>query len=213
MGIAHQTKKLYFFGETPLDGVSHLPLVQSQFIDPEIKSLSTFDFLIITSKRSIMALQSFDYDFGRVELFCVGKKTAAYARYLGLNVVYESSGYAQDLITEILPLIKRKKGLYLRPKSVANDYIIEYVKKGLLEDAICYETLCIPSIDERLIHPATLLFAAPSQVKCFLKHFNFTQEDSVFVIGQTTAQALPVGINYKVASQPSLETMVKEASE
>ena len=211
MGITHQRKTVYFFGETPLEGVSHLPLVQTQFINPNITSLRDFDFLIVTSKRSIIALQSFDYDFGNIELFCVGEKTASYAKKLGLNVVHESRGYAKDLISEILPLISQKKGLYLRPKTVANDYIKEHVRRGLLAEAVCYETLCLQSTSKQLIHPAVLLFAAPSQVNCFLKHFNFNPEDEVIVIGQTTAQALPKGIKFNIASTPSLEVMVEEA--
>lgn len=211
MGITKQAQAVYFFGEAPLKGVSHLPLVQTQYINPQIASLNTFDFLIVTSKRSIMALQSFAYDFGSVELFCVGKKTASFAKSLGLNVVYEASGYAKDLISAILPQIDKRKGLYLRPKTVANDFIVDYVQKGLLDEAICYETLCIQSTSEKLIRPATFLFAAPSQVHCFLKHFSFKHEDKVFVIGETTAKALPKGIKFQISSQASLEIMVQEA--
>lgn len=211
MGIIDPSRAVYFFGETPLTGVSHLPLVQTDYINPKIKSLKHFDFLIITSKRSIMALKYFYYDFGDIEIFCVGDKTAAYAKKLGLNVVHKSRGYAKDLISEIQSKIDQRKGLYLRPKTVANDYILEYVKEGYLDEAICYETLCKQATSKKLIRPATLLFAAPSQVNCFLEHFSFDPEDRVVVIGQTTAKALPEGIKYSVSSRPSLEIMVKEA--
>ena len=210
MGITEPTLPSYFFGETPLEGVSHLPLVETIFIKPSIHSLSDFDFLIITSKRSIMALQSFDYDFKSIKLFCVGEKTAAFAKSQGLNVVHVSKGYAKDLIAEIRPQIKGLKGLYLRPKTVANHYISDYVNQGLLQELVCYETKCLTKRPSTFEQPARLLFSAPSQVECFLKHFNFHVEDKVMVIGKTTADALPQGVGFTIASKPSLALMCKE---
>lgn len=210
MGITDSSQAIYFFGETSLSGVSHLPLMNTLFIDPQIPSLLDFDFLIVTSKRSIAALFSFEYKFKDIKLFCVGEKTADFARSHGLNVVHTSKGYAKDLIREILPKIKGMKGLYLRPKTVANSYISDYVNKGLLKEAICYETQCKKNIEQELIQPARLLFAAPSQVECFLKHFSFDAKDKIMVIGKTTAEALPKNIPYVIASKPSLDVMLKE---
>lgn len=211
MGITISTKKIYFFGETLIEGASHIPLLSTTFINPNISKLSKYDFLIVTSKRSIQSLLYFSYEFNNIELYCVGEKTALFAKDKGLNVKHVSKGYAKDLISEILPMIEDKKGLYIRPKEVANEYITSYVSHGLIQEAICYETVCSHTINETIVQPAIFLFAAPSQVACFKKHFRFHKDDFAIVIGQTTASALHQDIKYQISSKPSLTALVKDA--
>jgi uroporphyrinogen-III synthase len=211
VGITISTKMIYFFGETPIDGVSHLPLLSTNFINPNIKKLSDYDFLIVTSKRSIQALIYFSYEFNDIELYCVGEKTATFAKDKGLNVKHISKGYAKDLISDVKEVIKAKKGLYIRPKDVANEYITSYVKTGLLEEAICYETVCSKIVDTKIIQPAVLLFAAPSQVACFKKYFTFDKDDLAVVIGQTTADSLDNNVKYIISDNASLDSLKSSA--
>jgi len=205
-------KKIYFFGQTPIVGVDHIPLQNTKYIDPNCK-LTSYDFIIITSKRAIKAMQSFGYDFGLIQLFCIGEKTAAFAREVGLNVVHVSQGYAKDLITEIKPKIEGQKGLYLRPKTVANSYITDEVNKGDLDQAICYETLCVEKTEKIITHPAIFLFAAPSQVACFMKHFSFEEDDRAVAIGSTTFKTLSTLIPTSISDEPTLTSLYQKAEE
>lgn len=184
--------------------------MQTQFVDPKV-SFASYDFVIITSKRTIEALQKFHYSLEGIKVYCIGEKTAAYAKAANMVVVHTSVGYAKNLMAEISSKIAGQKGLYLRPKTVANSYITEYVYRGKLDEAICYETLCCDRATDVLTRPATLLFAAPSQVECFMKHFSFEDDDAVVVIGQTTADALPEDIKYEITAQKSLESLVQTA--
>lgn len=202
MGIKYTQ---YFFGQTPLEGVVSIPLQATNFINPNV-TLSKYDYIIITSKRSIEAMHFFGYNFKQIAIYCIGEKTAHYARSKGLKVVHISKGYAKDLIREIKPMIEGLKGLYIRPKVVANAYITDESKKGKLDQAICYETLCIKPTT-MLKRPAVLLFASPSQIECFLKWFNFEKEDVVRVIGTTTAKALPKYVEASICKIPSLENL------
>lgn len=202
---------IYFFGETALEHVSHIPLLSTHFIDPQIK-LSQYDFLIITSKRSLQSLEHFNYSFSDIQAICIGKKTAEYAQSKGMEVIHTSSGYAKDLITEVLPLIENKQGLYIRPKTVANAYIEDYVSIGKIDSAICYETLCLEKkLRPQIIQPATLLFSAPSQVTCFQEYFQFHNDDTIITIGETTAKALPVGKIYHLSDEKTLQSLVNKA--
>ena len=205
-------KKIYFFGQIPITGVVHIPLQRTKYINPQCE-LSKYEFIIITSKRAVEAMLSFDYDFGLIKIFCIGEKTARFAQEVGLNVVHVSKGYAKDLIAEIRPQIKEKKGLYLRPKTVANSYITNEVEEGTLDQAICYETLCIEKVDQCIEHPAILLFAAPSQVACFMQHFNFEEDDRAVAIGSTTFKASSRLVPTSISDQPTLESLYQKAQE
>jgi len=204
MGI---DKNIYFFGQTPLEGVDHIPLQETLFINPHC-DFSNYDYIIVTSKRSIKTMHSFGYDFQQLPIYCIGKKTANYAKKQNLHVVHVSKGYAKDLIREIQPMIEGLKGLYLRPKRVANSYITDEVQKGSLDQAICYETLCVKNVNTPIVHPAVFLFAAPSQVKCFMQDYRFEEGDRVVVIGTTTLKAVPLGVECSVCDEASLVSLV-----
>ena len=211
MGIEASKKNIYFFGETIIDGLPQTSLLTTKYLSPQLSQLAHVDFVIVTSKRALQACKDFYQDLKKIPLYCIGEKTAAFARDEGMQVVYTSTGYAKDLISEILPMIKGKRGLYLRPKSVANRYITDYVKKGMMQELICYETECLGDIDFTIVQPAVLMFAAPSQVRCFMKHFSFHPNDKVIVIGTTTAKALPLEQKYHISSEKSLESLLQLA--
>ncbi len=186
--------------------------MQTNYLNPEI-NLSIYDFVIVTSKRSIEALIHFEYQLQDIKAFCVGQKTAEYAQKSGMIVEHTSQGYAKNLIEEIAKKIEGRRGLYLRPQTVANNFIMDFVDAGKMDAAVCYETLCSEDKVFTLNRPSVLLFAAPSQVECFLKHDQFTQEDSVVVIGQTTAEALPKEVTYHLPDEMTLQSMVTLALE
>jgi len=134
----------------------------------------------------------------KLPALCVSVASAKSYEELGGKVLDIGGGYGDNLVDKIKSYSKEKKWLYLRAKVVASDFVSICKKEGYnIDEVVVYESDCSLAIENvKLQKSAILIFTSPSSVKCFLKKHTFTQEQSIIVIGKTTAKALPKDIKY-----------------
>ncbi len=175
---------------------------------------SKYDALIITSKQASKALTQYDKEsYIHLPALCVSVASAQSYEELGGKVLDIGGGYGDNLVDKIKAYPKQMKWLYLRAKVVASDFVALSQKEGYaIDEVIVYESDCSKAIaNVEVEENAILIFTSPSSVKCFLKRQVLTQEQTIIVIGKTTAKALPKDINYILSDKTSIESCIQIA--
>jgi len=185
------------------------------FFKPDI-DFSKYDYLIITSKQSSKALTQYDKEeYAHLPALCVSVQSAKSYENLGGEVLDIGGGYGDNLAKKIKSFPKTKKWLYLRAKTVASNFVELCKNDGYsIDEVIVYESDCSKAIQKVFVEEnAILIFTSPSSVKCYLKNHNFTQNQTLIVIGKTTAKALPDGINYILSDKTTIDSCITIAKE
>ena len=185
------------------------------FFKPDI-DFSKYDYLIITSKQSSKALTQYDKEeYAHLPALCVSVQSAKSYENLGGEVLDIGGGYGDNLAKKIKSFPKTKKWLYLRAKTVASNFVELCKNDGYsIDEVIVYESDCSKAIQKVFVEEnAILIFTSPSSVKCYLKNYNFTQNQTLIVIGKTTAKALPDGINYILSDKTTIDSCITIAKE
>ena len=185
------------------------------FFKPDI-DFSKYDYLIITSKQSSKALTQYDKEeYAHLPALCVSVQSAKSYENLGGEVLDIGGGYGDNLAKKIKSFPKTKKWLYLRAKTVASNFVELCKNDGYsIDEVIVYESDCSKAIQKVFVEEnAILVFTSPSSVKCYLKNHNFTQNQTLIVIGKTTAKALPDGINYILSDKTTIDSCITIAKE
>jgi uroporphyrinogen-III synthase len=207
-------KNIYLFSLTPYEGVTHINSLHVSTFTPDI-DFKNYDYLIITSKQILEVLKNYDESWKKLSVLAVAKPTADAVKTAGGKVLEFGSGYGDNLSEIIFSYPQEKRWLYLRAKEIASDFVLTCKRKDYdIDEAILYETSC----SHELLHvnieeDATLIFTSPSSVECFLKHHDFKETQNIIVIGTTTARAIPHGISYKIAEQPTMQSCIQKAQE
>ncbi|MDD2356752.1 MAG: uroporphyrinogen-III synthase [Thiovulaceae bacterium] len=207
-------KNIYLFSLTPYEGVTHINSLHVSLFTPEI-DFKNYDYLIITSKQILQALKNYHESWKNLPVLAVAKPTAEAVVKAGGKILEYGSGYGDNLAEIIFSYPKEKRWLYLRAKEVASDFALTCKQNGCnIDEVIMYETTCSHELKSVEIEDnATLIFTSPSSVECFLKHHDFKETQNIIVIGTTTARAIPLGVNYKIASQPTMQSCIQKAQE
>ncbi len=207
-------KNIYLFSLTPYKGVNHINSLHVSFFTPKI-NFKNYDYLIITSKQVLEALKNYDESWKDLAVLAVAKPTAEAVKKAGGTILEYGSGYGDNLSAIIASYDKEKRWLYLRAKEVASDFALTCKQNGYkIDEVIVYETSCSKEcLHVRVEDDATLIFTSPSSVECFLKHHDFKETQNIIVIGTTTARAIPHGVSYKIASQPTMQSCIQKAQE
>src|SRR3990167_3666128 len=207
------SKKIYLFATSKSEYAINVKSLDVRFLKPDI-DFSKYDYLIITSKQTVKALEQYDKkDFIDTPALCVSVKTANLYSEFGGKILAIGDGYGDNLIQNIEEYPKETKWLYLRAELIASDFVQKSRDDGyVIDEKILYVSECSKEIlDIRVADDSTLIFTSPSSIECFLKNNTINPKAKVVVIGKTTANYLPQGIEYVISQNTSIESCVELA--
>lgn len=208
-------KKIYLFATSKSEHAINIKSLDVRFLKPDI-DFSRYDYLIITSKQTVKALEQYDKkDFLDIPALCVSVKTANAYKEFGGKILAIGDGYGDNLVKNIEEFSKETKWLYLRAELIASDFVQRSRDNGyLIYEEILYVSECSQEIlDVRVNDDSTLIFTSPSSIECFLKNNSIHPDAKVIVIGKTTANILPEGIKYMISENTSIESCIESALE
>jgi len=180
------------------------------FLQPQI-DFSKYDAFIITSKQASKALEQYNRDaFENIPALCISQASAKSYELLGGKVLDIGAGYGDTLVQKIANYPKSMRWLYLRAKVVASDFVVSSQKEGYnIEEAIVYESGCSKEIlNIEVLEESILIFTSPSSLECFLQTHTLSHQNSLIVIGKTTAKAVPKGIEYQISEKTTIESCI-----
>lgn len=207
------SKKIYLFATSKSEHAINVKSLDVRFLKPDI-DFSKYDYLIITSKQTVKALEQYDKkDFIDTPALCVSVKTANLYSEFGGKILAIGDGYGDNLIKNIKEFSKETKWLYLRAELIASDFVQKSRDDGYqIDEKILYVSECSKEIlDIRVTDDSTLIFTSPSSIECFLKNNTINPKAKVVVIGKTTANYLPRGIECIISQNTSIESCVELA--
>ncbi len=196
------------------EGVIHIPILSIHFLTPSIY-FSQYDGIVVTSKQGALALSHYSLDWERLHVVCVGESTAQTMRELGVKHIETANGYGEGLL-DVLALQKdHQKWLYCRPKMIASSWPSRARERGMvIDEVIVYETQCNQEMKlVEIASDAVLIFTSPSSIECFQERYTLLPTHRIVVIGKTTKNALPSGIESMQSENTSVESCVKMAKE
>lgn len=203
--------KIYLLNDQKYKGVENLQVFQIEYIKSDI-DLSKYDALIFTSKNGVKAINSFNQEWKKIPSYAIAQKTSNDIIKLGGTVEFiGNSGHGNDFAYELIDVLKNKKVLYIKAlKTVSNLPSILKENGILLDELVAYKTSCKKS-NTILEDNSIFIFSSPSSVECFFKQYSWKDSYKAIVIGKTTAEFLPLNINYKISPQTSIEECIKLA--
>lgn len=209
------SKPIYLFSISQHPDATSVNSLSITFFKPEI-DFSKYDHLIITSKQSCEALKQYEKEhYIYKPALCVSTQTALSFETLGGRVLDVGGGYGDNLISKIKHFSKDTSWLYLRAKVVASDFAALCKKEGYdIDEVVVYESECSREILEVEVEDnSVLIFTSPSSLECFLKSHDIGKNQKVIVIGETTAKALPNGIESYISKDTTIQSCIDLASE
>ncbi len=207
------SKKIYLFATSKSEHAINVKSLDVRFLKPDI-DFAKYDYLIITSKQTVKGLEQYNKkDFIDIPALCVSVKTANLYNEFGGKILAIGDGYGDNLIKNIKEYPKETTWLYLRAELIASDFVQKSRDDGyVIDEKILYVSECSKEIlDVRVNDDSTLIFTSPSSIECFLKYNTINPKAKVIVIGKTTANYLPQGIEYIVSQNTSIESCVELA--
>ena len=199
---------IYLFSISSHESAISINSLSITFFKPEI-DFSKYDYFIITSKQVSKGLMEYDLKEYK-KAICVSKQSALAYERLGAEVLEVGGGYGDNLVEIIKNYPKTTKWLYLRAKVVASDFVSTCKKDGYsIDEVVFYESDCSKEILTCSVEDeAVLIFTSPSSVKCFLKNHTIKSTHKVIVIGNTTAKALPKGVEFVVSEKTTIQSCI-----
>lgn len=203
---------IYILSDTPIEGAVRLPVIKQRFFTPQIH-FCNYDYLIFTSKNGVKAAQKISEDWKKVPSLAIGEATAKEIEKCGGTVAFVAKEYYGDAMAKELKkrFSAKKRYLYLRPKAVSSN-LMQILKEAgfLVDEAIVYETICVPCKELRAPPKGSvIIFSSPSTVRCFLKCFGWDECYRAIAIGKKTAKAF--GKPIQIAPKPTLKSAVEFA--
>ncbi|QOY55023.1 uroporphyrinogen-III synthase [Candidatus Sulfurimonas marisnigri] len=206
-------RQIYLFSTSSHPKATCINSLNIRYLNPDI-DFSKYDYLIITSKQAIKALNQYNIkDFIHLPALCVSSNTATEYKNIGGNILVAGEGYGDGLLEKIEEFSKETKWLYLRAQTVASDFA-QVAKKNdyKIDEKILYVSECSEeTLNLHVENSATLIFTSPSSVECFLKTHTIASDSKIIVIGKTTAKSIPKNIEYKVSKETSIESCIELA--
>lgn len=206
-------KQIYLFATSKSPHAKSIKSLEVKFLKPAI-DFSKYDYFIITSKQTVKALEQYDKkDFINIPALCVSVKTAAAYEKFGGKILAIGDGYGDNLVKNIKDFSKDTKWLYLRAELIASDFVQRSKNDGYcIDEEILYVSECSKEIlDVRVNDDSTLIFTSPSSIECFLKNNTINPDSKIIVIGKTTADSLPAGVEYLISEKTSIDSCIELA--
>lgn len=207
------SKDIYLFATSKSPHAKSIKSLDVRLLKPAI-DFTKYDYLIITSKQTVKALKQYDKkDFIDIPALCVSAKTSNAYEEFGGKVLAVGDGYGDNLTNNIKEFSKDTRWLYLRAKLIASDFVQRSKNEGYeIDEEILYVSECSQEIlDVRVDDDSTLIFTSPSSIECFLKNNTINPDAKVIVIGKTTAESLPDGVEYLISEKTSIESCIELA--
>lgn len=207
------SKQIYLFATSVSPHAKSIKSLEVRFLKPDI-DFTKYDYLIITSKQTVKALEQYDKkEFINIPALCVSVKTATTYENFGGKILAIGDGYGDNLVKNIKDFSKDTKWLYLRAELIASDFVQRSKNDGYsIDEEIVYVSECSKEIlDVRVNDDSTLVFTSPSSIECFLKNNTIHPDSKIVVIGKTTADYLPKGVEYLISDKTSIDSCIELA--
>ena len=206
-------RQIYLFATSKHPDAISAQSLQVRFLKPTIE-FSSYDYLIITSKQTVKALEQYDKkEFINIPALCVSPKTAVSYENFGGSILEIGDGYGDNLVKNISSYSKDTKWLYLRAEVIASDFVQRSKADGYdIDEEILYVSECArDGLEVKVEDNPILIFTSPSSIECFLKTHTIDKSAKVIVIGKTTAKSLPNGVPYMIAKNTSIDSCMELA--
>ena len=206
-----QKRDIFILSDKKMDGVNNLPTFMINFLPSNNINISSYDGLIFTSKNGILSIDSFNKDWKDVPSYAISHKTAqTITEYNGILQYTGKNGHGNKFAYELIPLLKDKKILYIKPKNVVSKLVKTLLKNDIeCDELITYETICKTySMDNKPPKKSIIILSSPSTLNCFLDIFGWDESYTAIAIGKTTTKFIPEYIQYKVSPNTSLEACI-----
>lgn len=196
--------------------IFHLPLIKTKFLEINIEIPSNYDFLIITSKKTLKYFKNLEILDKNKPILTTGDKTAKFLKSLGFTSIIIPKKQSAEGIKEYIynNNLQSKKFLFLKAEKgkkidLPNITVISV-----------YETITnFPNNKKellKLINKDTyILFSSPSTFKGFKENFenykDLLAKIKVIPIGDTTKTELEKDYIkiFAVPTKPSIEEVIK----
>ncbi len=204
---------IYLLNQQKFDDAKNIATIKIEFKSPKI-DLSGYDGLIFTSKNGVFGIDNIDKSWRDIPSYSIGSGTSKAIKELGGKVVYSAkNSYGDSFAKEIRSLLRGKKVLFLRAKSVTSKLNSILRDAGvLLDEIVIYETLCQDSKDiKKPKRGSIIIFSSPSTIECFFKALSWDSSYRAIVIGEVTASHMPKEINYLLSPHQDITSCIKLA--
>jgi len=191
---------IYLLSDTYHKGVINLPQIKVTCRDINL-DLSSYNALIFSSKNGVKAISKININWKNILSYAIGMPTANLIKKEGGQVKYiANSSYGDDFAKELIPLLKEKKVLFIRAKTVLSDLEDILKNAGIdLTSQVVYETTCKEKTDDKIEENSVFIFTSPSTVKCFFKNHKWQNSYKAVCIGDVTAKSFPFDISLHVS--------------
>ena len=206
-------RPIYLFSISSHPKAIHIDPLFITFFTPPI-DFSAIDYLIITSKQAVKALQNYVKEsYIDKKALCISKASAASYEEIGGDVLKIGKGYGDSLEETIKNYPKTTRWLYLRAETVASDFAKRLNNEGYtINEAVVYKSECsLQILQSKVPNDAILIFTSPSSVKCYLQTHRFLPTQKIVVIGKTTAKAIPKEFGYILSDTTSVQSCIEIA--
>lgn len=196
--------------------IFHLPLIKTKFLEINIEIPSNYDFLIITSKKTLKYFKNLEILDKNKPILTTGDKTAKFLKSLGFTSIIIPKKQSAEGIKEYIynNNLQSKKFLFLKAEKgkkidLPNITVISV-----------YETITnFPNNKKELLKLINkdiyILFSSPSTFKGFKENFenykDLLAKIKVIPIGDTTKTELEKDYIkiFAVPTKPSIEEVIK----
>lgn len=203
--------KIYLLNNQKFDNVENLEVFGIDYIRSEI-NLDLYEALVFTSKNAIYSIDSFNKNWKKIPSYVIAPKTAEILKAYNGNLAFTGvNAHGNEFAAELIPLLRNKKVLYIKAsKTVSNLTGILKENNITLDELIAYKTSC-KIVNTILEKNSVFIFTSPSSVECFFKQYKWDDSYKAIVIGRTTANYLPIEVEFSISSETSVEECVKIA--
>ncbi len=203
---------IYLLSDTFHEGVINLPQIKLTCKDVKL-DLTPYEALIFSSKNAVLAINKINNNWKKIRSYLIGRQTAKTVKKLGGNIEFiSSSSYGDDFAKELIDLLKDKKVIFLRAKTVLSN--LENILKNAdidLTSKVIYETTCREKTNEVIQNNSVIIFTSPSTVDCFFKNYKWDKSYKAVFIGDVTAKAFPLVISSHISKIQTIKACIELA--
>lgn len=168
---------------------------------------------VFTSKNAVLVFDQIVNAEVPWKIFCIGQSTKnLVAKVFGKEKISDTADNASELADIILDDDEIKKVIFFCGKQRREELPQKLVAGGKeVEEVVVYQTFETPQKISRKSYDG-ILFFSPSAVNSFLSLNKINEQTQVFVIGNTTADAIQQNKNKEliIAESPTEENMIDQ---
>ncbi len=177
-----------------------------------INSIEDYDYIVFTSMNAVNSFielignKNLDFNFNKLKVICVGKKTASACKQNGIPVNLVPNKFSASGVVEIFSATDLTNRKFFVPSSkiARNELKLELEAKGASVTMVPIYTVAKPMQSELTVSPAYIrknipdifAFTSPSTFNNFIKILDientaeFFHGSTIVAIGPTTARAI-----------------------